>query len=170
MHAVNRSCPITDQVMSAYSVRALFEVMVMVLNVKEKERIQTELYKQRQGMSASQSDSINVSKIEATSDNLRDFTPPKGEPFSYLPEKSNGDSIDPFLSSLISGITNKNLPPPSTDENKWWDRSVDTSQIPLEGTATNPFYNFEASEFKKQRPAPPPPAKSSKFVSINLMD
>ena len=67
-----------------------------------------------------------------------------------------------------TGFAQKNHPSPSSDEEKWWERGIDVSQVPFQGTATNPFYNFDARPLPSTRAPPPLPSRSSK--QVNLMD
>ncbi|KAJ3298899.1 inositol polyphosphate 5-phosphatase [Borealophlyctis nickersoniae] len=62
-----------------------------------------------------------------------------------------------------------NLPPPSTDTFKWWDREVDEAWIPREGDEKNPFYSFgPGSDKGSSEAAAAPPSGRGPSGGLNL--
>lgn len=144
-------------------VRAMFEIKVRTLDMKERERIHTELFKRRQQARNNGESEAEVPLSTAVTGSRNEIDDLLG-----LGEKTSlaraSPSIEEFIASLPPPANR--LPPPSSDNFKWWERNIDVSTIPFQGSETNPFFDFDL----KPRAAPPVPSKSSKMVSVNLMD
>jgi hypothetical protein len=148
---------------------------VKSIDVKEKERIQSQIMSDRQ--SKANSVYLSNSSSAAPNANLLENRPTT---FSFFDNQvisfnstpiSSQDDQDPkdqisLMKLMISETSNtSNLAKPSTAQSNWWDKGFDSSNIP-EGSANNPFFDFD----KKKAAPPPRPEKSSKSVTLNLMD
>ncbi|KAI9208973.1 Sac phosphatase domain-containing protein [Polychytrium aggregatum] len=118
---------------------SVFDIQTAVVDVAKRETLERELYREarRSGVPL------------AIRPSAKPRAAPRPPSTALLIDLSGGSPP-----KRAEKLPTDNLPPPSTDSDRWWDKEIDEAWIPHEGDENNPFYKLPRSGITPKSPEP----------------